>query len=56
MVDDHDGMKNEVVAAARKLQSRLPNLQAIVLECTNMPPFAYAVSEATRLPVWDIRT
>ena len=27
---------------------------AIVLECTNMPPYAAAIRQATALPVFDI--
>jgi Asp/Glu/hydantoin racemase len=27
---------------------------AIVLECTNMPPYAHALREALGLPVYDI--
>ena len=44
------------VAAATRLVARHPNLGAIVLECTNMPPYADAVRAATGLPVHDITT
>ncbi len=44
------------VAAANRLVARHPNLGAIVLECTNMPPYADAVRAATHLPVHDITT
>ena len=44
------------VAAANRLVARHPNLGAIVLECTNMPPYADALRAATRLPVHDITT
>jgi Asp/Glu/hydantoin racemase len=33
-----------------------PEVGAIVLECTNMPPYARAVQQATGLPVFDIVT
>ena len=46
----------DVIAAAQRLVARRPNLRALVLECTYMPPYADAVRAATRLPVHDIRT
>ena len=36
--------------------TRCPEIAAIVLECTNMPPYADAVRAATGLPVHDITT
>ena len=44
------------VAAALRLAHGHPELGAIVLECTNMPPYAEAVHAATGLPVHDITT
>jgi Asp/Glu/hydantoin racemase len=44
------------VAAASRLLARHPEVGAIVLECTNMPPYADAVRVATGLPVHDITT
>jgi hypothetical protein len=35
------------VAAAQRLVARHPEIETIVLECTNMPPYADAVSAAT---------
>jgi Asp/Glu/hydantoin racemase len=35
---------------------RHPEVGAIVLECTNMPPYAAPIREATGLPVFDITT
>jgi Asp/Glu/hydantoin racemase len=48
--------RDATVAAARRLLERHPEVAAIVLECTNMPPYAEAVREATGLPVHDITT
>ncbi len=39
----------EVVAAALNLQHRAPQLRTLVLECTNMPPFAAQIERATGL-------
>jgi len=37
----------EVVSAALELKARAPALTSVVLECTNMPPYAPAVRAAT---------
>ncbi len=42
-----------VVRVAVKLQEDNPDLGAIVLECTEMPPYADAIRRATGLPVFD---
>ena len=34
--------------------ARHPEVGAIVLECTNMPPYAAALREALGMPVYDI--
>nr|WP_279343679.1 aspartate/glutamate racemase family protein [Variovorax terrae] len=39
----------EVVAAAQALKARAPALRTVVLECTNMPPYAPAIEQATGL-------
>lgn len=43
----------EVLACARALQARAPDVRTVVLECTNMPPYAQAIVEATG---WQLRT
>lgn len=48
--------EHEVVAAAQRLVDRRPDVAAIVLECTNMPPYAAAVQRATGRPVYDVLT
>ena len=48
--------EREVVAAALRLVRRVPALRHIVLECTNLPPYAQAVREATGLPVHHLMT
>lgn len=44
----------DVLAAGRDLVARHPEVGAIVLECTNMPPYAAALAEAVGLPVHDV--
>lgn len=44
----------DVLAAGETLLARHRDIGAIVLECTNMPPYARALAEATGLPVYDI--
>ena len=51
---DIDLAERDVVNAALDLVARHPDVGAIVLECTNMPPYAAAVQAATGLPVHDI--
>ncbi|WID94171.1 aspartate/glutamate racemase family protein [Bosea vestrisii] len=51
---DIDLAERDVVEAAQRLVARHPEVGAIVLECTNMPPYAAAVQAATGLPVYDI--
>ena len=53
---DMDDAREQVLAAARRLQQRVPGLQHLVLECTNLPPYADALRQACGLPVHDITT
>ncbi len=46
----------DVVAAALRLTARCPQVGALVLECTNMPPYRDAVQRATGLAVVDAQT
>jgi hypothetical protein len=46
--------EKDIVSAALELVSKNADIGAIVLECTNMPPYAAAVKKATGLPVYDI--
>lgn len=46
----------DVVEAGLRLQARVPGLAAVLLECTNMPPYRAALAAALGLPVFDILT
>jgi hypothetical protein len=44
----------DILDAGRTLLQHHPDIGAIVLECTNMPPYAFALREALGLPIYDI--
>lgn len=46
--------EQDILEAGRTLVAQHPEVGAIVLECTNMPPYAAALREALGLPVYDI--
>ena len=48
--------RREMRLAARQLIETHPDVGAIVLECTNMPPYADTVRQTTGLPVFDAVT
>jgi hypothetical protein len=51
---DVDLARADVVGAGRSLCERHPDIGALVLECTNMPPYAAALRAAVGMPVYDI--
>lgn len=46
----------DLVERAQELVSENENIGAILLECTDMPPFAHEVQRVTNLPVFDATT
>ena len=48
--------RQDILDAGHDLVQRHPEVGAIVLECTNMPPYAAALQAATGRPVYDIHT
>ncbi|MDR1796541.1 MAG: aspartate/glutamate racemase family protein [Clostridiales Family XIII bacterium] len=53
---DNTEVRREVVSAAVGLLEEHPDIGAILLECSDMPPYAWAVQRATGLPVFDFTT
>lgn len=53
---DNDKVTEEVAGAAKRLVEEHPEIGAILLECTDMPPYAKAVQDAVNLPVWDFNS
>lgn len=59
ILDDHleidfEACRQDMIAAARDLVENHADIGAIVLECTNMVPYAADVRRATGLPVFSI--
>ena len=48
--------RHEMQMATKRLIEKHPDVGAIVLECTNMPPYAGTVRQITGLPVFDVVT
>lgn len=53
---DTQTLSDEVAAQARQMVEEHPDLGAIVLECTNLVPYAARIRQETGLPVFDIYT
>jgi len=49
-------MEAELVALATKMVKDNPDIGAVVLECTEFPPYAHAIQDAIHLNVWDFIT
>jgi len=53
---DPQAAEADTVAAATRLVQRHPDIEHLVLECTNLPPYAAAVQRATGRPVHHLMT
>ena len=53
---DTDLITEETIGVARKMREEYPELGAILLECSLLPPYAAAVQAALGLPVFDFVT
>ena len=51
---DVDLAEQDIIDAGKTLLASHADIGAIVLECTNMPPYAHALRRAAGLPVFDI--
>src|SRR5439155_18822755 len=54
LVLDVDVAREEHVRVARRLVAEHGDIGAVVLECTNMPPYTADIQRETGLPVFDI--
>ncbi|MEJ8573916.1 aspartate/glutamate racemase family protein [Microbaculum marinum] len=50
---DRVAAEADVRAAAERLAARAPDLSAVVLECTNLPPYRATIEAAVGVPVVD---
>lgn len=53
---DSDEIEREVTEVAGKLVEQHPQVRSILLECSDLPPYAHAVQAATGRPVFDFIT
>ena len=53
---DTDLIEAEVLDAARRLKQKAPDIRSLVLECTDLPPYAARLQEELKLPVLDLTT
>jgi hypothetical protein len=51
---DRDAVERETIAAGRALLAKHPEVDTIVLECTNLPPYKSALRRALGVPVHDV--
>ena len=49
-------LEGELVDLARKFVNDNPDIGAVLLECSDMPPYAWAIQNAIRRPVFDFIT
>jgi aspartate/glutamate racemase len=53
---DVDKSREELIRVAKRMLLEHPEVGAVVLECTNMPPYAAAIQKEINLPIFDIHT
>jgi aspartate/glutamate racemase len=53
---DSGKIEKEVVGVARKIVHEHPEVGALLLECSDLPPYAHAIQKEIQLPVFDFFT
>ncbi|WP_220495077.1 hypothetical protein [Paracoccus sp. MC1854] len=53
---DSAAIEAEVLGVAARMQAETTDLCAILLECSDLPPYAAAIQDRTGLPVHDLNT
>jgi hypothetical protein len=54
MTLDITAARQDILAAGDELVAEHPEVGTVVLECTNMVPFARALRQRLQMPVYDI--
>jgi len=54
--NNEKNIEKEIVEVAKELIYKNSTIGAIVLECTNMPPYSRSIQDSLKLPVFDIVT
>ena len=49
-------VEQEVIAAGQALLERSPEIGSVVLECTDLPPYAHRLQDVLQRPVFDLTT
>ncbi|MEM7288822.1 MAG: aspartate/glutamate racemase family protein [Pseudomonadota bacterium] len=49
-------IETEILASAKLLAKTNSDMGALVLECTDMPPYAYKIQQKLKVPVFDLTT
>jgi aspartate/glutamate racemase len=53
---DIDRLEEEVLSVVDKLAQENPGMGALVIECTDLPPFAHLIQQKVNIPIFDITT
>jgi len=53
---NHFKIEQELVTLAKQLVKDNPDIRALLLECSDLPTYAWSIQNATKLPVFDYYT
>ena len=53
---DNGRLTADLMTLGKKIRSEYPGIGAILLECSDLPPYAWAIQRASSLPVYDFIT
>ena len=53
---DNGKLAADLAALGRRIRQEHPEIGAILLECSDLPPYAWIIQQASGLPVYDFIT